>query len=286
MKILILGAKGMLGQAVAEVFQEGHELFLWDRNEIDITDRQSAVQKILALGPELLINTAAYTNVDGAESQFLLANSVNGDAVGYIAQACKTLDVPMVHYSTEYVFDGEKPEGYDEQDTPNPISAYGRSKFLGEQELRKNADKFYLIRLSRLFGKAGGGKISFVNKILDEGQKQIAAGAKDPIPVVDEELSCPTYAPDLAKLARQIVESGLPFGIYHGANSGSVTWYQFAQEIFKISRIDVKLKAVPGSFFPRPARRPRFAVLRNTKLAPQRPWQEALREFYFLNPKL
>lgn len=283
MKILILGAKGMLGQAVAEVFQEGHELFLWDRNEIDITDRQSAAKKILALGPDLLINTAAYTNVDGAETETELASAVNGFAVGYLAKVCKQLGIVLVHYSTEYVFDGEKPEGYDEQDTPNPISAYGRSKFLGEQKLRKNADKFYLIRLSRLFGKAGGGKISFVNKILDEGQKQIAAGAKDPIPVVDEELSCPTYAPDLAKLARQIVESGLPFGIYHGANSGSVTWFGLAQEIFKISRIGVKLEAVPGSFFPRPARRPRFAVLRNTKLLQQRPWQEALREFLISN---
>jgi len=186
------------------------------------------------------------------------------------------LGISLVHYSTAYVFDGEKSEGYKEDDQPDPQSVYAASKYLGEQELHKNTDKFYLLRLSRLFGKQGlsvSGKKSFVKLMLD------LAKTKTELEVVDEELSSSNYAPDLAGQTRYILEHSLPFGIYHCSNEGFATWYQMAEEVFKIKAIDVKLIPVPASRFPRPAKRPKFAILLNTKLPPIRSWQEALKEF-------
>ena len=294
MKVLIIGAKGMLGQAMGEAFA-GNELALMDREEIDITKNADCRLQIAELKPEIVINCAAYTNVDKAEEEQDAAYKINGYAVGNLAAVCKELDIPLVHFSTEYVFDGESERGYDESAKPNPVSAYGRSKLLGEEELQKNTDKYYLIRLSRLFGKnspspslekrgvpsllqrEGKGefqrKKSFVQLMLDLAEKQ------NEIEVVDEEVSSPTYAPDLAKLTRHIIENKLPYGVYHGANSGSCTWHGFAREIFKIAGKNAKLKAVPSLRFPRPAKRPAYAVLLNTKLPPQRPWQDALNEF-------
>lgn len=277
-KILIIGSRGMLGQALVAEFKSDHDVIAWDREDVDIIKEQDLRFKIYDLRPQLAINAAAYTDVDGAEKNSEIASRINGDAVGQIAKICRGLDIPFVHFSTEYVFDGENKEGYKEDDEPHPISAYGRSKYLGEQELRKNCEKFYLIRLSRLFGREGAGKRSFVKMMLD------LAAAKKEIEVVDEEVSLPTYAHDLAKKVRYIVENKLPYGIYHSPNSGeAVTWFGFAQEIFKITGINVKLKAVPASRFPRPAKRPKYGILLNTKFPMMRPWQEALKEFLALN---
>ena len=273
MKTLIIGSKGMLGQELMKVFGNDHEVIGWDRGEIDITEAQSVKSKVQSLRPELVINAAAYNNVDQAETETELANKINGYAVGNLAVICKELDIPLVHYSTDYVFDGTKKEGYRETDQPDPQSAYARSKYLGEQELQKKSDKYYLIRLSRLFGKEGGGKKSFVKQMIELSQ------TKKELDVIDEELSCPTYAPDLAERTKHIVENKLTYGVYHSANEGGVTWFGFATEAFKIKGIDVKLNPVPGSKFPRPAKRPAHSILLNTKLPPMRSWQSALKEF-------
>ncbi|KKW29858.1 MAG: dTDP-4-dehydrorhamnose reductase [Parcubacteria group bacterium GW2011_GWA2_52_8] len=280
MKVLIIGAKGMLGQALVREFSDGNEVLGWDREQIDITVEQDLRLKIQDLRPELIINAAAYNDVDGAENDPAAAKAVNGYAVGNLARVSSELDVPLIHFSTDYVFDGAKKHGYDENADPLPISAYGESKFLGEQQLATNAARYYLIRLSRLFGAeaaAPGAKKSFVRVMRD------LAGKREELEVVDEELSCPTYAPDLAKRTREIVASKAPFGIYHCPNSGETTWYGFAQEIFKVLKMDVRLKAVAASRFPRPAKRPAYSILLNTKLEPMRPWQEALSEFLISN---
>lgn len=287
MKVLIIGSKGMLGQELVAVFSADHEVTAWDREEIDITRLRPPLagyggqaEKIQNLKPDIIINAAAYNNVDGAESEPEIARAVNGHAVGNLAAICRELNILMVHYSSEYVFDGEKQEGYIETDQPNPLSAYGASKFLGERELQKNTDKFYLIRLSRLFGREPKGtqaKKSFVSLMLDLAKRQAQIDA------VNEEVSCPTYALDIAKRTRDIIEQNLPYGIYHSPNRGAATWHGFAAEIFKIRKINVKLNPVPASYFPRPAQRPRYGILLNTKLPPMRPWQEALREFLMTN---
>ncbi len=290
-KILVIGAKGMLGQALCAAFAKDNAVLPWDKEELDITDPKAISYQLKAVVPDVLINSAAYTDVDGAESNVELANTINGHAVGNIASVCKELDIPLVHFSTEYVFDGEKKAGYREDDIPNPISAYGRSKFLGEQELQKNTDKFYLIRLSRLFGEttpspppspARGEGVNYRKKSFVELMLALAK-TKTEIEVVDEEVSSPTYARDLAAATREIIEKKLPFGIYHRTNGGSCTWYEFAGEIFKITGKNVKINPVPASRFPRAAKRPKYAVLLNTKLPAMRDWKKALREFLISN---
>lgn len=306
MRVLIIGSKGMLGRTLVAEFKSGNDVIAWDREDVDITKVESLELKVKSLIPDLVINSAAYTDVDGAENNLETANKINGFAVGYLAKTCKDLGTPLVHFSTEYVFDGEKREGYKEDDGPRPISVYGHSKYLGEQELQKNTDKFYLIRLSRLFGgthpppsprlrwtgnplfekergsplfaKEGQGgvprKKSFVQQMLE------LAKTKTELDVVDEEVSLPTYAPDLAKQVKYMLEKKLSFGIYHSPNSGqAVTWFGFAREIFKTAGINVKLNPVPADHFPRPAKRPKFVVLLNTKLPAMRDWREALAEF-------
>ncbi|MBI4262268.1 dTDP-4-dehydrorhamnose reductase [Candidatus Uhrbacteria bacterium] len=274
---VILGAKGMLGVELVRVFSDS-EVLAWDREQLDITNGEDVVRRIVEARPTLIINAAAYNAVDKAEEEPDVANRVNGDAVGYLAKAAEDCGATFVHYSSDYVFDGEKSDGYREDDTPNPISAYGRSKFLGEQKMQ-NAEcrmqNYYLIRTSRLFGKEGGGKKSFVDTMLALAQ------TKDRLEIVDEEFASPTYAADLAEQTRKVIDSKQPSGIYHITNSGVCTWYNFAQEIFAQAphtKVPI-VQPVPSSKFPRPARRPAFSQLLNTKLPLLRTWQEALRAY-------
>ncbi|MBI5038101.1 MAG: dTDP-4-dehydrorhamnose reductase [Candidatus Kerfeldbacteria bacterium] len=273
--ILIIGAQGMLGQELAQAFNN-EQPQCWDREQLDITDQAMVTQKIRELRPNIVLNAAAYNDVDGAEKSASIANFVNGEAPGYLAQAVDAVGGILVHYSTEYVFRGNQEKGYTEADQPDPQSAYGRSKYRGEQRVRERTQRYYIIRLSRLFGKPGigeSGKKSFVHKILERAQTNSVVQA------IDEEVSCPTYAPDLAVQSKYIVDSQLPFGTYHVTNIGSCTWFGFAQEIFKLAGVSAKLAAVPGSVFPRPAVRPAYGILINTKLPAMRSWQTALAEF-------
>ena len=277
MKVLILGAQGMLGTELVNVYND-HEVLAWDREECDITDRDQVRSKLLEAKPDLIINCAAYNNVDAAEGEGKeLAYLLNRDAPGFIAEAAKELDVPFVQYTSDYVFDGSKSDGYVESDDPNPISEYASSKAEGEKRLQEVEGKIYIIRPSRIFGKMGTGegvKESFVDLIL-----RLADEGKTEFDMVDEELASPTYAPDLAKHTREIVENHPP-GIYHGTNEGACTWYGFAEEVFSLAgKSDIKLNPVPTSFYPRPAARPPCSWLKNTKLPPARTWQEALAEY-------
>jgi dTDP-4-dehydrorhamnose reductase len=279
MKILIIGSRGMLGKELVNVFgkEKDFEVVGWDKGDCDITKKEEIQGRISVLRPDILINAAAYNDVDGAEKEPEKANLVNGLAVGFLAEIAEKLGILMIHYSTDYVFRGDKKEGYTEEDIPDPQSVYAKSKFLGEQELRNCCSQYYLIRLSRLFGKMGDGegvKKSFVDKMIELSAKQ------NELKLIDEEVSSPTYAPDAAKLTFEIVKNKRPFGIYHGANSGACTWYEFAVEIFKIlGNNDIKIIPVSAAEFPRPAIRPKYSILLNTKLPKQRPWQEAVKEY-------
>ncbi|MFH1029873.1 MAG: dTDP-4-dehydrorhamnose reductase [bacterium] len=313
MKILIIGSRGMLGQYLLKTFldnlplpaaprekQRGWEVIGWDRDEIDITDQKQVNEKIKNLKPNLIINSAAYNNVDDCEKNPDLANLINGYAPGYLALMAKKLDIPIIHYSTGYVFDGEKGD-YKEDDLPNPISKYAESKLLGEHEVKKNNDKFYIIRTNLLFGNPSiGGKKSFIELMLN------LAKEKDKLEVVNDEISNPTYAKDLAdatyelvnRYKRHVMEGDIPkcrlqtdknfpdnkkypYGIYHFVNDGSASWYDWAKEIFKIKNIDIKVEPVPSSKFPRPAKRPKNSSLLNTKFSKLRTWQESLREYLY-----
>lgn len=271
MKILILGSKGMLGCELMEVFND-FETFGWDKEEIDITSREQVNEKIEELKPSIVINAAAYTDVDGCETNKELAMKVNGEAVGYLASICKKIGAVFIHYSTDYVFAGDNPDGYKEGDIPRkPLNVYGQSKLLAEELLKKNTKMYYLIRTSWLFGRFGK---NFVETMLKLARNQ------NELKVVNDQHGKPTYALDLARRTRQLIENQSPCGIYHLTNEGVTTWYDFAKKIFKLAQIS-KVKPIPvtSDEFPRPAKRPQHSILLNTKLPPTRPWQEALHEY-------
>ena len=280
-RVVITGAKGMLGAALTKTFSAG-DLTVLDRDELDITNESAVMRTMKELRPRVVINAAAYNNVDQAEKESDKADALNGYAVSYLARACRRLSAVFVHYGTDYVFDGLNKRGYDESASPNPINAYGRSKLLGERLLTEQGDKHYLIRVSRLFGHQGSSplaKKSFVDLMLELSQ------TKDRLEVVDEEVSAPTFVNDVARHTSALITEEYPFGVYHLANTSGCTWYQFAQEIFRQANRPVKLIPVPSSHYPRPAQRPAYSVLLSTKFHNLRPWQEALGEYLeLINP--
>lgn len=278
-KILIIGAKGMLGQDLAKIYREkNNEVVAWDFDDLDIANREQVFQRIKEINPEVVINSAAYNAVDKAEepAEFELAMTVNATGPKNLAEACKETGAVFVTYSSDYVFRGDKKEGYREDNRPDPVSKYGLSKYEGEKNVQKVGGNFYIIRTSKLFGKGGVGqnvKKSFVDTMIELSEKL------SELKVVDEEVSCFTYTPDLAEATLAILESNCSPGIYHVTNTEPCTWYECAKKIFEILGKDVKITPVPASTFPRPAKRPDYSVLLNTKLPPLRSYSEALREF-------
>ncbi|MFH1098982.1 MAG: dTDP-4-dehydrorhamnose reductase [Candidatus Uhrbacteria bacterium] len=280
MRVVIIGAKGMLGQELVRVFEDA-DVSAWNTTEVDITDAVAVRDRIGAARPQIIINAAAYNAVDRAEEEPEVANQVNGAAVGYIAEAAAEVGATFVHYSTDYVFDGTKTGGYEEQDEPNPISAYGRSKRAGEDALRAVVAAhpnlpWYLIRTSRLFGAPAsslGAKRSFVDTMV------ALSRTRDRIEVINEEVSSPTYVVDLAAATRAILDHKLSSGIYHRTNDGACTWFDFAQEIFRVIGWRGELTPIPASAYPRPACRPALSILQTTKLPPLRRWEDALTEY-------
>ena len=303
-KILILGVKGILGQELVKIFKKdnAYKVLAWDQADLDITNETAVYRKIKVVAPAIIINAAAYNAVDKCEEnkkEFILAKKINGLAPGYLAKTAKKIGAILIHYSTDYIFDGEPdiPEptgcahncgscglhkdfqpqiGFAEDAKPNPISNYGQSKLMGEKEIAKNTKKYYLIRTSKLFGKPAqvdGAKKSFFDVMLELGKKN------KEIKVVDEEISCFTYAPDLAKKTKEILESQKPFGIYHIMNSEPCTWYAATLELYRQAKLKTKAVPVDAAEFPRPAKRPAYSVLLNTKLNPLRDWKEALKEY-------
>jgi dTDP-4-dehydrorhamnose reductase len=274
-KILIIGAKGMLGQDLVKIFStdKNYDVISLDLKNLDITSKDDVFGKIGDITPEIIINAAAFTNVDGCEDEAKkdLCMKVNGEALGYLASCASQINSILVHYSTDYVFNGKKSEGYKEDEKEiNPVNFYGKSKALGEKKLQENTKKFYLIRTSWLYGK--GGK-NFVDTMLK------LAETKKELKVVDDQHGKPTYTVDLAKRTKELVDKNLPYGIYHITNEGETTWFKFAKKFFELAGVNVKIKPCASREFPRPARRPTYSSLINTKLSPSRPWGEALSEY-------
>ena len=256
-KTLILGANGMLGHDLQKVFPDAVSRDL----DLDITDEALVSTFIRELNPDLVINAAAYTDVDGCEDNRGIAFEVNGDAPGYIAEACSETEATLVHYSTDYIFDGSR-EAYTESYPPNPINAYGESKLLGETNVMKNMDDYRIIRTSWLFGVHGR---NFVETMLG------LSGELDTVKVVNDQFGKPTYTADLARKTAEIV--GMAPGAYHITNEGVCSWYEFAAAI-----ID-NAEPCSSEEFVRKAKRPRYSVLVNTKTSPMQHWRDALGEY-------
>lgn len=279
--VLILGAKGMLGQELVRVFGLGelYRVVAWDREDIDLTDFDEAEVKIRSVAPSIIVNAVAYNAVDlceTSEEEYAKALVLNAEVPEFLARVAKEMTTRLVHYSTDYVFDGLESAGYIEEAEPKPLSNYGLSKQAGEERVRAVGGEYYLIRLSKLFGKSATsalGKMSFFEKMrtIAEGKTEVSA--------VDDERSCFTYAPDLAQATRDLIEDNAPAGIYHLTNTGAVTWYEAATALFHIIDPSITVTSISSDRFPRPAKRPNTSVLINTKRPALRPYEEALREF-------
>lgn len=271
MKLVIVGAKGMLGSMLSQVFADYHPLTV-DKEEVDITTIESVRTVLREAAADLVINAAAYTNVDGAEEHAEDAYLVNETGVKNLATVAHELGATLVHFSTDYVFPGTQKEGYKEADSPGPaVNAYGASKLAGERALKESGCNFYLVRTAWLYGPNGR---NFVTTMLDLAQKN------SNLQVVEDQYGSPTYTKDLSLFVRQLIEEKYPFGIYHGTNSGSASWFEFAEKIFEHTpNLAISVKPVTSEEFPRPAKRPTYSILLNTKGPKMRPWQDALASF-------
>lgn len=266
--IVLFGGNGMLGQALQQALS-GHTLHVLTHRKVDITDAVAVDQALHSIQPDYLINAAAYTKVDDCETQQDLAMRSNGLAPGNLAVVAKQHGCTLIHFSTDYIFSGTKPEGYQESDIPDqPVNYYGRTKLAGEQAIMQSGlQQFYIIRTAWLYGSHG---TNFVDTMLN------LAKTKPQLKVVNDQYGSPTYTVDLAAATLQFIDQVIPYGVYHLTNTGSCTWYAFAKAIFQQANLSITVEPCTSDAFPRPAKRPTYSMLVNTKLAPLRSWQEAL----------
>lgn len=271
MKILVVGSRGMLGTDMIKELEESNKKFTvtgWDKGDLDITNKED-IEKIYMLKPEIIINCAAYTNVDLAEKEREKCHEVNVTGVKNLVEYCKTNKVMLVQISTDYVFDGSK-ESYDEDDETGAINYYGKTKEEGEKIITQNLKAFYIIRTSWLFGKYGKNFVETIKKLISE---------KTEIKVVNDQIGRPTLTKDLAKAIIDLISSKKQSGIYHITNSSKCSWYEFAKKIALLQKSDCLIIPCTTAEFPRDAKRPRFSVLNNSRLPDLRSWQEALFEY-------
>lgn len=274
MKILITGSNGMLGHDLVDILEKNHELIPATSKILDITDENQVMEFICDKKPDIVINSAAYTDVDGCEENQELAYSVNGKGVENLALACKKTGSCLVHISTDYVFDGTAREPICEDGEIGPISVYGKSKLMGEKAIQEILDRYFIIRTAWLYGINGK---NFPKTMLELAENH------SEITVVYDEVGSPTYTPDLAFGISQLIESDY-YGIYHLTNSGSCSWCEFARYIFEVADCDVKVIPVTASEFARPAPRPSYSVLNNKNwiekgFEPLRSYKDAIKEY-------
>lgn len=275
MKILITGAGGMLGRALRETLSLEHDVVALARAELDVTDLAKTLAALARAKPQAVIHAGAWTDVDGCERDPDRAWRVNALGSRNVAVACQEAGAACCYISTDYVFDGEKPDPYTEFDAPNPISCYGASKLAGERYVQTLTPRHWIVRSSWLFGPRGK---DFVKTILTK------ARAGEELRVVDDQVGSPTYTRDLARAISRLI-SGPYYGVWHVTNSGSCSWYRFAAAILEAAGLrGTRLEPISSKDLGRLAPRPRNSVLRNYCLELEgwpalRPWADALPEY-------
>jgi len=275
MKILVLGHKGMLGSDLMLRLAAAHDVTGIDIGDFDITAGDDCARVIAEWSPEVVINAAAYTNVDGCEADRERCFAVNAGGVKNIAQACRGRGIRIVHFSTDYIFDGRKETPYVEADPPAPLNVYGASKLEGERFLEAFSDHWLLIRTAWLYGRNGK---NFVKTILEK------ASAVKTIDVVDDQIGAPTYSWDLAAAVQLLIEGGQE-GIYHLTNRGRCSWYEFACKILMYAgKTDVTVRPISSQGLALPAVRPAWSVLSSGKFSEttgktMRFWKIALQDY-------
>lgn len=275
MKVLVTGANGQLGyDVIKQLNSVGIDYLGTDRESLDITNKEQVTRVISDYNPDAIIHCAAFTAVDKAEDEKDLCYSINVLGTKYVAEACKEIDAKMVYISTDYVFDGEGDKPFEVTDKPNPINYYGQTKYEGELEVQKLIDKYFIVRISWVFGSNGN---NFVKTMLRLGKE------RDEISVVADQVGSPTYTYDLADFLLEMIETD-KYGIYHATNEGYCSWYEFACEIFKQAGMGVKVNPIKTVDYPTRAKRPKNSRLSkinaidnfNIKL---KTWEDSLRRF-------
>lgn len=274
----MIGASGQLGSDLLGAFA-GHDVVGIDRTMVDIERPAEVAAMIAHHKPSLILNTAAYHHVERCETHAERAFAVNTIAVDALASACEAAEIALAHISTDYVFDGMQRRPYAETDRPNPINVYGVSKYAGELAIAARMERAFVFRTSGLYGVRGSSNKghTFVERI------RAQARAGEALRVVDDVVTTPSYTRDVAALIARVLESGR-FGTYHVTSGGSCTWYEFATEILKLSRIDAAIERTTSAAFPSFARRPAYSVLENAAIAavgvPAAPeWRDGLRRY-------
>ena len=259
-KILVTGGNGQLAQCLKDVVKNNDELDVnfQDLPELDITNIQQLVSYFSKNELDYCINCAAYTAVELAEEQSDLAYAVNADGPKNLAEVCKKHQVKLLHISTDFVFDGKKQTPYIESDMPNPLGVYGASKWQGERNIQEIMEDYFIIRTSWLYSQYGN---NFMKSMLRLSE------TRDEISVVSDQIGAPTYAGDLAEVLIKIILSSSPnYGVYHYSNSGAISWYDFAVEIFKQFAKTIEVKPIKTKDYPTAAKRPKYSILDTKKI--------------------
>jgi dTDP-4-dehydrorhamnose reductase len=267
MRWLVTGGRGMLAADVVHRLAAGGEpVIAMTRAELDVCDARAVRDFVGAYRPRVVVNCAAWTAVDLAETHEAEAMAVNGTAVRTLAEVCERAGARLVHVSTDYVFDGTSDEPYPEDAEPCPVNAYGRTKLAGERAALEHGG--YVVRTAWLYGAGGPNFVRTMTRL---------AATRHTVDVVDDQHGRPTWSADLADFLVRLAQSDLPPGVYHAAGLGETTWYGVAREVFTLLGADPdRVRPVPTSAFPRPARRPANSLLATTKTEPLRHWRDAL----------
>lgn len=277
-RILVIGAKGMLGNDLVQVLRSSlqtDEVLGWDIDEIDIQEEKSTVAKIENLQPRIVVNAAAYTDVDGCELHQEKAFAINAEGMRHVALGAVRGGAKVVYLSTDYIFDGKKGKPYVENDPPNPLNVYGHSKLRGEQYVQEVVKDALIVRTQWLYGRHGN---NFVDVILRQARE------KEVLSIVNDQIGLPTYTVDLSKAISLLIGRDAR-GIFHVANSNPCTWYDYAQRILELSGIKgVTIIPISSRELGRPATRPSYSILDTQKFKQEtgmilRPWSEALKDY-------
>ena len=279
-RVVLFGADGMLGSAVAARFKTANfddrsfELVESTELDCDISEKDETIFYLMSLKPDVVINCAAYTDVDGCESNTTTAYMVNADGPAHLAEGCFNTGARLIHISTEYVYDGTKQDAYTEKDPINPLSEYGKSKLLGEKGIARHLEDYVILRTSWLYGPGGKNFVETILRLADE---------RDEITMVNDQRGAPTFTIDLADGIYRVFKSEIR-GIYHLTNSGFCTWYDLASRALEIMGKSLKMRPVTTDQIDRPAKRPLNSALDCAKIERDagirlRAWDKALKDF-------
>jgi dTDP-4-dehydrorhamnose reductase len=275
MKVLVTGSKGMLGvDLTAQLQKEVHNVIGVDIDSLDICDLDAVLKFTDECKPDIIINCAGYTDVDGCETDIDNAYKVNSLGSKNLAITSNKFDIPLVYIGTDYIFDGNTDKPYIEGDLANPQSVYGKSKLFGEENIKNLTNKFFIIRTQWLYGKHGKNFVKTMLSLAEKGSQ---------LTVVNDQFGSPTYTKDLANTICEIIKTS-SYGTYHVTNSGICSWYEFTKCIMKLARIDIEVKPCTSEEFPRTEKRPKYSPLENLNLRlcnfkTLRHYEDALKEY-------